>query len=92
VSVPRARLRYAQLCDAPAERPRDLETLLLQARAERLMPGDGGLDLLGILRALPRDIPLSLEVPMKTLAKTVPAVERARRMLAKTRSLLQQLD
>jgi len=91
-SVPRARLRYAQLCDAPAERPHDLETLLLQARAERLMPGDGGLDLLGILRALPRDIPLSLEVPMKTLAKTVPAVERARRMLAKTRTLLQQLD
>ena len=91
-TVPRGRLRYAQLCDAPAERPRDLETLLLQARAERLMPGDGGLDLLGILRALPRDIPLSLEVPMKTLAKTMPAVERARRMLAKTRTLLQQLD
>jgi sugar phosphate isomerase/epimerase len=91
-TVPRARLRYAQLCDAPAERPRDLETLLLQARAERLMPGDGGLDLLGILRALPRDIPLSLEVPMKTLAQTVPAVERSRRILAKARALLKQLD
>jgi sugar phosphate isomerase/epimerase len=91
-SVPRARLRYAQLCDAPAERPHDLETLLLQARAERLMPGDGGLDLTGILRALPHDIPISLEVPMKTLAQTVPALERSRRILAKTRALLQRLD
>jgi sugar phosphate isomerase/epimerase len=90
-SVPLTRLRYAQLCDAPAERPLDRETLLFQARAERLMPGDGGLDLMSILRALPRDIPLSLEVPMKTLARSVSAVERSRRILAKTRALLRQL-
>ena len=90
-TVPRERLRYAQLCDAPAERPRDVEGLLHQARAERLMPGDGGLDLLGILSALPRDIPLSLEVPMRALAKTMPALERARRMLDKTRALLERL-
>lgn len=90
--VPRERLRYAQLCDAPAERPQDVAGLLHQARAERLMPGDGGLDLVGILSALPRDIPLSLEVPMRTLAKTVPAVERARRILDQTRALLRRLD
>src|SRR2546425_761057 len=54
--VPRARFRYMQLCDAPAERPTDVEGLLHQARAERLMPGDGGLDLAGILRAVPADL------------------------------------
>ena len=43
-AAPVSRLRYMQLCDAPAKRPQDLETLLFQARAERLMPGDGGLD------------------------------------------------
>jgi sugar phosphate isomerase/epimerase len=69
-SVPQDWLRYAQLCDAPAERPVDAQGLLLQARAERLMPGDGGIDLLGILRALPRKIPLSVEAPMQTLART----------------------
>src|SRR6266567_1438359 len=90
-TVPRAHLRYAQLCDAPAERPRDTETLLYQARAERLMPGDGGLDLRGILRAVPRDIPLSVEIPMQTLSRTVPALERTRQMLAKTRRLLETL-
>src|SRR5216683_3798874 len=83
--VPRARFRYMQLCDAPAERPTDIEGLLRQARSERLMPGDGGLDLTGILRVLPADLPIGLEIPMETLARTVPAVERARQMLAKTR-------
>ena len=91
-ATPRARLRYAQLCDAPAARPTDRATLLHQARAERLMPGDGGLDLRGLLRVLPGDIPLALEIPMHTLARSVPAVERARRMLGKTRQLLDAVD
>jgi sugar phosphate isomerase/epimerase len=90
-SVPRARFRYMQLCDAPAERPTDIEGLFHQARAERLMPGDGGLDLVGILRGVPADLPISLEIPMQTLTRTVPAVERAKRMLAKTRRLLEGL-
>lgn len=89
--VPPARLRYMQLCDAPTERPTDVEGLLYQARAERLMPGDGGLDLAGILRAVPADLPIGLEIPMETLARTVPAVERTRQMLAKTRRLLANL-
>ena len=90
--VPPARLPYAQLCDAPAARPRDTETLLHQARAERLMPGDGGLDLAGLVRALPPAIPISLEVPMRTLAKTMNARERARRMREKTLALLDTVE
>ncbi len=90
-SVPRASLRYMQLCDAYAERPTDTETLLHQARAERLMPGDGGLDLRGILRAVPPDLVLSLEIPMRTVTRTMPALERTRLMLAKTRRLLETL-
>jgi len=58
------RLPYMQLCDAPAERPSDLQGLLLQARAERLPPGEGGLDLRRLLAAMPAGQPLSLEVPM----------------------------
>ena len=74
------RLPYAQLCDAPAERPQDLDTLLHQARAERLPPGEGGLDLVGLVRALPQDIVLSLEVPMRRLSATQPAAQRAQRL------------
>jgi sugar phosphate isomerase/epimerase len=90
-SAPPARLRYMQLCDAPAERPQDIPTILYQARAERLMPGDGGLDLRGMLRGIPPDIPLSLEIPMVTLTRTVPAVQRTRQMLAKARRLLERV-
>jgi len=89
--IPRKWLHYMQFCDAPAERP-DLAGIQHQARFERLPPGEGGLDLPGILRALPRDLPIGLEVPMTALARTVPAVERARRVLAATRALLHKLD
>jgi sugar phosphate isomerase/epimerase len=91
-AVPPEWFRYLQLCDAPVERPADTAGLLFQARAERLFPGEGGLDLRGILRALPHDIPLSLEIPTEKLAQTVGAVERARRALAATKRLLQALD
>jgi len=90
-TMPRSRLRYMQICDAPAERPRDTERLIYQARNERLMPGDGGLDLAGLLRAMPRDVPIAVEVPMRTLAQTVGAVERARRIRVKTEALLARL-
>jgi sugar phosphate isomerase/epimerase len=91
-ALPERRFRYAQLCDAPRERPLDMDTLLLQARAERLMPGDGGLDLPGLLRALPPGLPISLEIPMQALSATTSPLERAKRMRAKTLDLLATLD
>jgi sugar phosphate isomerase/epimerase len=90
-SIPRSRLRYLQMCDAPAERPRDTEALIYHARNERLMPGDGKLDLPGILRAMPDDIPIAMEVPMRALAQSVGAVERAKRIRAKAEALLARL-
>lgn len=88
--IPRSRLRYMQFCDAPAEIPPTMDRILAEARAERLFPGDGGLDLLGLLRAVPADIPLSLEIPTQALARTVDATQRARRALAATRRVLEQ--
>jgi sugar phosphate isomerase/epimerase len=87
--LPRDYFRYLQFCDAPAERPTDLETLLYQARAERLLPGQGGLDLAGILRALPEDIPISIEVPMVEWAKTANATERALKLREATLAVLE---
>jgi sugar phosphate isomerase/epimerase len=90
--VPKEWFRYMQLCDAPAERPADTAGVLFQARAERMFPGEGGLDLLGLLRALPRDIPISLEIPTAKLAETVGALERASRALQATKALLLKLE
>jgi sugar phosphate isomerase/epimerase len=90
-AVPASRFRYAQICDAPAQRPKDLVELLFQARCERLMPGEGGLDLKGIFGALPRDLPVSVEAPNDRLAKTMGPTERVRRLLVATKKLLESL-
>ena len=91
-TIPPSRFHFMQFCDVPAAIPPTMDAILAEARAERLFPGEGGVDLVGLLRALPRDIPLSLEVPTLTLAKTVGATERARRALAATKRVLAQLD
>ena len=83
--VPREYLHYAQLCDARPEIPTDPQEIIRQARGDRLFPGEGGLDLRGLLAALPPDIPLSLEVPV---AQQLDSLERARRALAGTKAIL----
>jgi hypothetical protein len=40
------------------------------------------------LRALPRGIPIALEIPTATLARTAPAAERLRHAVAATRKVL----
>ncbi len=87
-ALPRAWFRYVQLCDAPAARAPDRESLLHEAVSERLFPGEGAIDLEGLLRALPSGIPIALEVPTATLARTAPAPERLQRVVAATRKLL----
>jgi len=79
LAAPPHRLPYLQLCDAPAEHPGSLEGLLHQAREARLPPGDGKLDLVGLLSAAPAQAPLSLEVPMREVpgAPYATAQERA---------------
>jgi len=88
--LPREYFGYVQFCDAPAERPTDLDTLLFQARCERMIPGEGGLDLAGILRALPDHLPISIEVPTQQWAQTAPALERARKLRDATLGILER--
>ena len=62
-AIPRHWLHYAQICDAPAEIPATDEELIHTARQERLLPGEGGIDLSGLFSALLTDLPISVEVP-----------------------------
>jgi sugar phosphate isomerase/epimerase len=62
-AIPSSRLSYAQLCDAPGEIPTTNEGLIHTARCARLLPGDGGIDLVGMTQQLPAELPLSLEIP-----------------------------
>ena len=87
-AVPRTLWHYWQMCDAPAEHPGTTEALLHTAREERLFPGEGGIDLVGMVRAMPADLPLSIEIPKATLARTMPAAERIRLAAKATRALV----
>ena len=88
VRVPAERLHYWQLCDGPAERPTTTEELLYAARSERMFPGEGGIDLVSLARAMPSDIPVSIEVPTASLMKMLSAEGRARRALEGARKVL----
>ena len=66
--------------------------LIRTARAERLFPGEGGIDVRGILAALPEDIPYSLEIPRTTLASLVGEKECARLALMAARLYLDDPD
>jgi sugar phosphate isomerase/epimerase len=89
-ALPRSWFRFAQVCDAPAQAPTTTEGLIHAARNERLFLGDGGLDVRGILDALPPDIPYSLEIPMTTLARTLGPELRAHMALLSARRYLQK--
>jgi sugar phosphate isomerase/epimerase len=87
--LPPAWFRLMQLCDAPAEPPVAPKEVIRFAREARLMPGEGELDLIGLSRALPKDLWVSVEVPdvafaaahgHEALARR--AIEAARRLLA----------
>jgi len=79
-AIPPTRLPLVHVCDAPAPRPATTEGLLHQARSERLPPGEGGLDIMGVLRRLPPGIPIALEVPMERLTREIGPEEVARRV------------
>jgi sugar phosphate isomerase/epimerase len=87
-AVPPARLRYVQLCDARDARPAGRDALLHEATRDRLPPGEGAIDLVALLRALPRGIPVALEVPMEEAARRDPAPTRLARLVAATRAVL----
>lgn len=90
-ALPRSWLHYAQVCDAPAGKMFTDSELIHTARCARLLPGDGGIDLAGLVAALPPDLPISVEVPNDEQAARLGETEWARRALARTRALLENV-
>ncbi|WP_155368286.1 TIM barrel protein [Catellatospora vulcania] len=86
--LPAEWFHFAHVCDAPSAVPTTNEGLIHTARFERLFPGEGGIDVRGILAALPAGIPYALEIPRATLVAQVGAKEYARMALAATRDHL----
>lgn len=83
-ALPREWIRYVQICDGAMLRPQSIEELRFQGRNARLLPGEGAIDLVSMLRALP-EVPISVETPTQWRA---PAVVRARAALRAARAVL----
>jgi sugar phosphate isomerase/epimerase len=87
-ALDRALIGYVQLADAPwAAR---FETYMEEAMYERMAPGDGELPLAAFLPLVPDGVTVSLEIPVRSLARqgvgprdrTKPCVDAARRLMA----------
>ena len=86
-----ALLPYAQFCDALAERPdpTDFMAVITDAIDLRQQCGEGALPLADLYRALPADLPLSIELRSKRLRDEYPdAGDRARVVADATRAWL----
>jgi sugar phosphate isomerase/epimerase/4-hydroxyphenylpyruvate dioxygenase-like putative hemolysin len=86
--LPAEWFHFVHVCDAPPGVPTTNEGLIHTARFERLVPGEGGIDVHGILDALPPGLPYALEIPRATLVAQVGGKEHARMSLAATRAFL----
>ncbi|WP_417211143.1 sugar phosphate isomerase/epimerase family protein [Antarctobacter sp.] len=91
-ALPPQRLRFAHLCDARVAPPYTTDALLRTARGDRLPPGQGDIDLVDFLRALPADLPLGLEVPRSAQTAPADATESLAEIMRATQDLLRQTD
>ena len=81
------RVSYLQLCDIGGPIPA-MDEILREARSDRLFPGEGEIDLAGLLARLPH-CPVSLEVPADRLRDAgVAAEQRARLAIAAARRVM----
>jgi sugar phosphate isomerase/epimerase len=62
-SIPKDLMHYAQICDAEGGVDFTVEEMIQTAREDRLLPGEGTIDLVGLFSALPNTIPISVEIP-----------------------------
>ena len=90
-ALPVQRMNYVQLCDGLSHYDPSDESLIKVARSNRLIPGQGEIDLISLIRALPKNITLAAEVPNLQLAK-LPAMQRAQINLQAIQQLVAQAE
>jgi sugar phosphate isomerase/epimerase len=82
---------YAQICDGPLVL--DLAQWNFEGFEQRQIPGEGEFPLADFIAALPSDVALGVEVPLKSQREAgITPAERARRAVDATRALLGNYD
>ena len=91
--IPERWLSYAQLCDMPERGViTDADAYFADAIDGRLAPGEGSVPVAAMTRALPADLPISLEIRSRYYRERYPDhVERARVILSRTRAFFADL-
>lgn len=89
--IGRERIHYFQICDAPADYDPSDAGLIAIARGGRLLPGEGGIDLRSFVRALPDNVPVSVEIASSDLLQRLTPQERAAQALAAARRIIDTL-
>jgi sugar phosphate isomerase/epimerase len=86
-AIPAERIGYIQLSDTTMHKR--MEHYAEEAMFERMVPGEGELPLLDMLTALPEDLVVGLEIPMRSRAEAgISAPERLLPCIESARSLL----
>ena len=91
-AIPRELLHYAQIGDAQAGLNFSTEQMIHTARCERLLPGEGNIDLQGLFAALPADLPVSVEVVNLGREANTSAQEWAAKCMGATLRTTQSLE
>ncbi|MCP1198323.1 sugar phosphate isomerase/epimerase [Notoacmeibacter sp. MSK16QG-6] len=86
--MPPALLNYAQLCDGRKPFDPSTEAMIEIARGHRLPPGDGDIDLTGLVNALPETLTLSIEVPNAEISGRDEVFQWAERNLRQAKHLI----
>lgn len=82
-----ALIGHVQLCDVPM--PARIDSYMEEALYERRCPGDGDLPLRDFLTHVPPDVPIGLEVPIRSEAQAgIQAKDRLGRCVAAARAML----
>lgn len=76
------------LCDCPAEKPADPESLRCEVRERRLYVGEGDAPIAPLLRRLPDDMVLSIEQPHLERLRTLGDTDYAARCLERAKAYL----
>lgn len=86
-AIPREWLQYAQVCDAASGLHFTHDEMIRTARGERLLPGEGNIDLRGLAACLPPELPVSVEIVNLARQAAVTPLEWASGCLAAGRAV-----
>ena len=90
-AVPPELFHFIQISDGPRVGPTTTEGLIFAAREDRLDPGAGELELGALLKELPQDVTVAIEIPNTSLAANLSDEERSRRALNAAKKLIRDM-